>query len=163
MTMKQSLKLCQRRRPVADPNSAFLDQLRAYEKDCRTWGHLTAVDDALENVDAGKKVSKKDGNDGDNSGISAGGEKRKADNIGCSNGKKKRIVGPAIGPIGPPRGPVKSAAIGPSMGPPTKVSSEKTRMSGAMLADGKGKDEKKVVGPASRPPVKMIFPMKPPT
>lgn len=156
MTMNQSLELCQRRRSMVDPNSAFLDQLRTYEKECRTWGHLTSVDDPNDGV--GKKLSKKDGSEKNSTGINAGGEKRKAENSDSSDGKKKRMVGPAIGPgIGPPRGPVKSAVIGPAMGPPTKASSEERKSDWGKAdgskssADSKGKDEKRVVGPASRP------------
>ncbi|KAL7502842.1 hypothetical protein ACHAWX_000540 [Stephanocyclus meneghinianus] len=43
MTYEQSLQLCQKRRGVVDPIPAFREQLRKYEKDCREWGYLTAV------------------------------------------------------------------------------------------------------------------------
>lgn len=106
MTMKQSLKLCQRRRPMVDPIPAFLDQLRAYEKECRAGGHLTAVDDTLENDDE----------------VNAAG-KRKTENNSGGDEKKRRVVGPAIGPsMAPARGPVVSASIGPAKGPPEKES-----------------------------------------
>ena len=106
MTMKQSLKLCQRRRPMVDPIPAFLDQLRAYEKECRAGGHLTAVDDTQENDDE----------------VNAAG-KRKTENNSGGDEKKRRVVGPAIGPsMAPARGPVVSASIGPAKGPPEKES-----------------------------------------
>ena len=178
MTLQQSLKVCQRRRPMVDPNPGFLDQLRTYERECRAGGHLTSVDNQLDNVKAKekeiveggavKKVSEKNGRVRDDTCSSADGEKRKAENSDCGDGKKKRTVGP----IGPPRGPMKSAAIGPMksaaigpvMRPPTKASSEKIK-SGRGNDDGgkpegadgmvqveERKDEKRVVGPMNRPP-----------
>ena len=115
MTMKQSLKLCQRRRPMVDPIPAFLDQLRAYEKECRAGGHLTAVDDAQETDDEVKKDSENN---------AAG--KRKTENNCGGDEKKRRVVGPAIGPsMAPDRGPVMSASIGPAKGPPEKESAGK--------------------------------------
>jgi len=121
MTMNQSLKLCQRRRPIVDPNSAFMNQLRIFEGECREGGHLTSVD--IQDVVVG--VNEKDTNDsfgknGMESGVrndigpSVGGAKRKGESVGCGNdGRKKR----AVGPIGPSRAP--AAAIGPAM-PPSK-------------------------------------------
>ena len=169
MTMNQSLKLCRRRRPMVDPIPTFLDQLRTYEKECRSWGHLTTVDDDDDGakqddgngsapVEGGdgteEKYSEKDGN-AKNTGINkSGGEKRKADNINCCGSgekeTKKRMVGP-IGPargpvtgsasIGPARGPVKSASIGPAVGP---------------VANNGEQKKKRVVGPIgpARGPVK---------
>mmetsp|Transcript_10537 Transcript_10537/g.18736 ORF Transcript_10537/g.18736 Transcript_10537/m.18736 type:complete len:181 (+) Transcript_10537:336-878(+) len=170
MTLQQSLKVCQRRRPMVDPNPGFSDQLRTYERECRAGGHLTSMDNQLDNVKAKekeiveggaiKKVSEKNGSVRDNTCTSAGGEKRKAENSGCGDGKKKRTVGP----IGPPRGPVKSAAIGPVMRPPTKASSEKIKSergnddggkpegADGMVQVEERKDEKRVVGPMNRPP-----------
>ena len=115
MTMRQSMKLCQRRRPVVDPIPAFLDQLMAYEKECRTGGHLTAHD----TVENGEKVEK---------GIcETGGDQKRTteENIGGDE-KKRRIAGPAKGPsMAPARGPVISASIGPARRPPEKESSGK--------------------------------------
>lgn len=133
MTLDKSLKLCQRRRPVADPIPAFIEQLKAYEKECQSWGHLTSV------ADDGS--DKKPSGNGDTiySDIDNSGEKRKAEDSSGDDGRKKRAVGPSIGPIGPVRPPTK----------PKGASDEKG-----------GKDEKRVVGPAKRPP---IGPMKPPS
>lgn len=133
MTLDKSLKLCQRRRPVADPIPAFIEQLKAYEKECQSWGHLTSVADD----DSDKKAS--GNNDIIYSAIDNSGEKRKAEDSSGDDGRKKRAVGPSIGPIGPVRPPTK----------PKGASDEKG-----------GKDEKRVVGPAKRPP---IGPMKPPS
>ena len=127
MTLDKSLKLCQRRRPVADPIPAFIEQLKAYEKECRSWGHLTSV----EKASGDDIIGSVNGNSG---------EKRKAEDSSGDDGRKKRAVGPSIGPIGPVR-------------PPTKPK-------GAYSDEKGGKDEKRVVGPAKRPP---IGPMKPPS
>jgi len=169
MTMEQSLQLCKRRRPVVDPNSAFMDQLRAYEKDCREWGHLTAVDGKP------KKVSKVNGresgggdrdkkfpcNNGKDRGMSSGGDKRGAgENRGHGDEKKKQRtvgpMGPPRGPVGPnmlPNGPVRYAAIGPAMGPTTQ--SKDSAYDNSKDANGvkvnDRKVDKKVVGPMSRP------------
>jgi hypothetical protein len=117
MTMKQALKLCQRRRPMVDPIPAFLDQLRAYEKECRAGGHLTAVDDTQENDDKVKKDSEDYGCKDDVAG------KRKTENNSGGSEKKRRVIGPAIGPsMAPARGTVMSASIGPAKGPPEKES-----------------------------------------
>jgi hypothetical protein len=120
MTMKQSIKLCQRRRPVVDPIPAFLDQLIAYEKECRKGGHLTA-NDTSENNDKVKKVSEGNGIFENN-----GAQKRTTeDNIGGDK-KKRKVAGQAIGPsMAPARGPIISASIGPARGPPEKDSSAK--------------------------------------
>jgi len=100
---------------MVDPIPAFLDQLRAYEKECRTQGHLTVVDDTNENYDEVKKDSKGDMSCRDN-----GAGKRKTENNSGGDEKKRRVVGPAIGPsMAPARGPV-TASIGPARGPPQK-------------------------------------------
>ncbi|KAL7531906.1 hypothetical protein ACHAXR_004301 [Thalassiosira sp. AJA248-18] len=178
MTLNQSLKLCQRRRPIADPIPSFLDQLRTYEKECRSWGHLTAMDETQgderangKDIEARKKVDEKDGGAGDKKSPSVGG-KRKSDGAGDGE-KKKRIAGPMVGP---PRGPVKSVSIGPAMGPPTSTSSEKIKsdrsnagggkpkgVDGKRLLDRRKEDEKSAVGPTNRPSSKAIGPMKPPS
>ena len=106
MTLDKSLKLCQRRRPVADPISAFIEQLKSYEKECRSWGHLTSVADD-------DSVEKASGN-GD---IIYSGEKRKAEDSSGDDGRKKRAVGPSIGPIGPVRPPTKPKGASDEKGP----------------------------------------------
>ncbi len=117
MTMKQSLTLCKRRRPVVDPIPAFLDQLVAYEKECRTGGHLTANDtpednDQVMEVSVGNGICEKNG-----------AQKRKTEDDSGGDGKKRRAVGPVIGPsMAPARGPVISASIGLARGPPKKES-----------------------------------------
>lgn len=100
MTYKQSLLLCQRRRPVVDPIPSFCDQLRRYETECREWGYLTAVD-AIQNV-----KQPRFGNDQDAEGYGnakAGSsikEKRKADSTkdvsesDIIEKKKIKLVGP---------------------------------------------------------------------
>lgn len=123
MTLTLCLKLCQRRRPMVDPIPAFLHQLSKYEKECRTMGYLTAVDDTVENNDAGKKVAEAHDNESDNTCDSTAGEKRKANSSGSSDsGKKQKAAGPMIGPSSctmPSKGPGRSAVIGPARGPPS--------------------------------------------
>jgi hypothetical protein len=110
MTLTQSLKLCQRRRPMVDPIPAFLHQLASYERECRTLGYLTAVDDVLINNDSVAEAY-----------VGTGGQKRKAKSSDSDDDmKKKAIVGPAIGPSTLLKGPGRSAVIGPARGPPTK-------------------------------------------
>lgn len=116
MTLTQSLKLCQRRRPMVDPIPAFLHQLATYERECRTLGYLTAVDEVLKNNDTDERVAE--------AFVGTGGQKRKAESSGNDDGMKKRsIVGPAIGPSTSStllRGRGRSAVIGPARGPPTE-------------------------------------------
>ena len=111
MTLDKSLKLCQRRRPVADPIPAFIEQLKAYEKECQSWGHLTSVADD----DSDKKAS--GNNDIIYSAIDNSGEKRKAEDSSGDDGRKKRAVGPSIGPIGPVRPPTKPKGASDEKGP----------------------------------------------
>jgi len=122
MTLAQSLKLCQRRRPIVDPIPAFMDQLSKYEKECRTMGYLTAVDAKLDNNDADKKVVEAQDNESDNICDITAGEKRKASSSSDS-GKKQKAIGPMIGPSScttPIKGPGRSAVIGPARGPLSK-------------------------------------------
>lgn len=122
MTLTQSLKLCQRRRPVVDPIPAFLDQLATYERECRTLGYLTAVDDTGRNNETGDNIAKVHANGKD---VAIGGQKRKVE-VGDGDHRKKNkvILGPVIGPSAPTTPPitcpVRSAVIGPARGPPTK-------------------------------------------
>ena len=157
MTMKQSLALCQRRRPVADPIPAFVEQLKAYEKECRQFGHLTAVDNDSSKPSVGPSS---DGSGG----------KRKAESSSCSSndGKsgKKRDVGPSIEPSIGPSIPTKGASVGPSL---KHESTEKKGIDSKHAHDEGVKDKassaadkkKKVIGP-ELPPAKAICPMKPP-
>jgi len=135
MTLNQSLILCQRRRPMVDPNPAFLDQLRTYERECWAGGHLTSMDvkqhvvkaKGIESlVDAvGNNVFDKWDCVKDNTEHGDGGGKRKSEDSGFVVGRKKTSSGPIWplrGPVrsaatGAMRGPVKSAAIGPLRGP----------------------------------------------
>lgn len=115
LTLKQSLELCRRRRPIVDPIPAFLDQLTTYERECRALGYLTAVD-------AGEKEVGDSGKDTPCVGFSRG-DKRKADDKRSESdqSKKKKAIGPMIDPsTAPNRGPVRSAAIGPARDPQAK-------------------------------------------
>lgn len=133
--MEQSLKLCQRRRPVVDPIPAFLEQLRTFERECRTWGHLTSVDCG----DAEKSAPEEDGS---SRGTSV---KRKASADAGSEGNKKRSVGPALGPaIGP------LAATGPAMGP-TKRPGIGPAARPTAIGPAVGPAKKQVIGPAIGP------------
>ena len=175
MTLKQSLALCKRRRPMVDPISAFLEQLRTYEQECISWGHLSVSDvtqDTAEKKASDNSVTKasaKVASVGPAKPSLGVGDKRKTADSG-NNGdgdKKKRIVGP----IGPPRGPAKptvaAATIGPATGQPTSVSGSTDVLGKGDSAKSKKKDgqqeaKKQVIGP-TRPPRKVICPMKPPT
>lgn len=161
MTMNQALRLCQRRRPMADPIPAFLEQLRSYERECRSWGHLTSTDESKSDdkkiTKAGptKSVSeKKEGN------VMAGpivGEKRKTDDNDSGDGEKKRRT--VVGPIGPPKGP-----IGPAMGPSKSASDGKSNQEckdDAKQKDASTSENKRVAGPSIGPAKKVIGPMKP--
>ena len=122
MTLTQSLKLCQRRRPVVDPIPAFLDQLATYERECRTLGYLTAVDDTGRNNETGDNIAKVHANGKD---VAIGGQKRKVEVGDGDDGKKNKVIlGPVIGPSAPTTPPItchgRSAVIGPARGPPTK-------------------------------------------
>ena len=154
MTMKLSLALCQRRRPVADPIPAFVEQLKAYEKECRQFGHLTAVDSSKPSIGPSSDGS--------------GGKRKAESESSSSDGKsgKKRAVGPSIGPPIGPSIPTKGASV---VGPTLKKDSTEKKEIESKHDDkgGKGKassaddKKKKVIGP-ERPPVKAICPMKPP-
>jgi hypothetical protein len=126
MTLQQSLQLCQRRREMVDPIPAFIDQLKEYEKECRSWGYLTAVDQVKEsygNDQAPETIGPSCNN--------AAGEKRK--NGDCESGKakvtketgkKSRLVGPSIGPMRLPakehaEGGKKKIVFGPMVPPPS--------------------------------------------
>ena len=163
MTMKQSLHLCKRRRPVVDPIPAFVEQLKIYERECRTWGHLTSEDNVT--FGAQKGVSEKVEGDSSNVAGVGVGEKRKANNDdGSGDGKKKRAVGPAIGPsIGPSIGPMKPQKVGPTkpttaaIGPaPSKDSKQNVGGKGSDneskgIAEKRGEGKKKVIGPMKPP------------
>ena len=154
--MKLSLALCQRRRPVADPIPAFVEQLKAYEKECRQFGHLTAVDSSKPSIGPSSDGS--------------GGKRKAESESSSSDGKsgKKRAVGPSIGPPIGPSIPTKGARV---VGPTLKQdSTEKKGIESKHAHDEGGvKDKassaadkkKKIIGP-ERPPVKAICPMKPP-
>lgn len=167
MTLKQSLQLCQRRRPVAGPIPAFLDQLKTYEGECRSWGHLTAVDETLGNTKDAEKVTAADiSGEKVKTIINVGEKKRKAEDIGCDDGMKKKQV---VGPIGPPRGPaVKSAAIGPQRGPTKSAAAIGPAMGPPATnkrsngdGDGEYVDGKRRV--AERKVKKMVGPLKNPS
>lgn len=157
MTMDQSLELCKRRRPIVDPNSAFMGQLRTYEKDCRDWGHLTAVNgkdcDESAGGEYGKSPRKNDSGAEFRSG-DGGGEKRKAvENCGCDDKRKnKRVVGPVGPPVGPigPAGPTRSASPVP-VGPARPAGSS-PRVPVGPARPG-GSPTRGAIGPA-RPPVR---------
>ena len=122
MTLNQSLKLCQRRRSVVDPNCAFMSQLQTYEKECREWGHLTSVDrtpDSTNATDQDIGTAKSISAEVVSGGNSADAEKRKAQG-GVGEGKKRRTVGPR----GPPRGPARGIVLGPATRPVSGGGSE---------------------------------------
>lgn len=151
MTLNQSLKLCQRRRSVVDPNCAFVGQLRTYEKECREWGHLTSVDPTPDNANATDQdigAAKRVSVEGVSGGNSAGAEKRKA-HEGVGDGKKRRTAGPR----GPPRGPARSVVVGPAA---ASREQGNRRVEPAAAADtlkgGGRKDEMRVVGPMAHAP-----------
>ena len=120
MTYAQSLLLCQRRRPVVDPIPSFCDQLRRYEKECREWGHLTAVDD-IHSVK--NHLSEEDSDTVGCGNVKAGSpsrEKRKADSCEDESGsdrietKKSKMVGPMrpyIGPAKPSAGSITDSSV----------------------------------------------------
>ncbi|KAL7534649.1 hypothetical protein ACHAWF_004900 [Thalassiosira exigua] len=132
MTLNQSMALCRRRRPVVDPIPTFVDQLRAYEGECRSRGHLTATDEAEEGEKAnGKQIGVERAGDegspngkpdgagkrGGNAAGNVGGKRKAAAGVPGEGGKRGRVAGPVGPPRGPPRGLAKSAAIGPAVGP----------------------------------------------
>lgn len=155
MTMKQSLALCQRRRPVADPIPAFVEQLKVYEKECRQFGHLTAVDSSKPSI-------------GPSSDGSGGKRKAESESSSSNDGKsgKKRAVGPSIGPSIDPSIPTTGASVGPTL---KHESTEKKEIESKHAHDEGVKDKassaadkkKKVIGP-ELPPAKAICPMKTP-
>lgn len=143
MTLNQSLKLCQRRRSVVDPNCAFMSQLQTYEKECREWGHLTCVDPTPDSANAtGQDIgaAKRVSVEAVSGGKSADGEKRKAQGE-VGDGKKRRMAGPR----GPPRGPVRSE------GEQRKVSVEPAAAEDTVKG-GKKNEEMRVVGPMVHAP-----------
>ena len=167
MTYKQSLSLCQRRRPVVNPIPAFCDQLIKYEKECRDWGYLTAVD----GEDKVKRQASTCADAGVNGKMdaSSSGKKRKVEVDNEPNEtvelKKSQTVGPMppiqnSAEIGPTfkhhtKGP-SVAAVKPIVGPSKGPSDSKLAPiipNGADTADvSDTKDHKKrVIGPA-RPP-----------
>lgn len=168
MTLKQSLALCKRRRPMVDPISAFLEQLRRYEQECISWGHLSVSDEKASDNSVTKASAKVASVGPAKPSLGVGDKRKTADSGNNGDGdKKKRIVGP----IGPPRGPAKptvaAATIGPAMGQPTSVSGSTDVVGKGDSAKSKKKDgqqeaKKQVIGP-TRPPRKVICPMKPPT
>lgn len=93
MTYEQAFRLCQRRRPVVDPIPAFCDQLRKYEKDCREWGYLTAVEENNSGGEQHLKYAEGPNVDTDVRVKSSSGEKRKVDGDD-TDVRKKHIVGP---------------------------------------------------------------------
>eukprot|EP00804_Cyclotella_cryptica_P030829 CCRYP_015066-RA/>CCRYP_015066-RA protein AED:0.22 eAED:0.64 QI:0/0/0/1/0.5/0.33/3/0/304 len=130
MTYEQSLQLCQKRRRVVDPIPAFCEQLKEYEKDCREWGYLTAVNQE-ENAKNG--LVKGAGFENVASQASSNtftGEKRKLDASGgasCRNDHKRGTLVGAAPP--PPQVPflatcsVNPKVICPSVGPYDRKSS----------------------------------------
>eukprot|EP00956_Cyclotella_meneghiniana_P004409 scaffold5380_cov91-Cyclotella_meneghiniana.AAC.4 len=162
MTYQQSLALCQRRRPVVNPIPAFCDQLIKYEKECRDWGYLTAVDGEDE-VKKRHQPSTCADNAGVNSTMESSSEKKRKVEVDNKSNKvngetkKSKSVGPTMPPmehsvgIGPTSIAVKPI-VGPSRGPPDSESAS-TSPKGAGMADTHytKDDKKRVIGPA-RPP-----------
>ena len=109
MTLKQALSMCQRRRVEVCPIPAFIEQLEAYEKECRECGYLTAIDD-----DAEAKV--------ETAAVADATEDSKRP--GCPNDDTKVKKRAAIGPSRPPSSTTageqrkkKARVIGPSRPP----------------------------------------------
>jgi len=178
MTYEQSLSLCQRRRPVVDPIPAFREQLMKYEKECREWGYLTAVE-----VDEVKKQTLT--NDA-RTGVqvnSSPAEKRKVDAVEEANGPKEIKKSRVVGPMPPPQKPIsigaaakptlgasvgpspnKSASIGPSIkptvGPSNAPSDRKSESLGLTITNHSDNidiksnvvEEKRRIGPEMPPP-----------
>jgi hypothetical protein len=143
MTFQQSFSLCKRRRPVVDPIPAFVDQLKKYEKECREWGYLTAVDE----VDAKDKF------------IPSSGVKRQVDDETDASDqnetkKKSKIAASPAMPanpkpisIGPSAKPSIGSSIGPSKPPDSDASNDKKEPQTSDVSQKKGR----MIGPA-RPP-----------
>lgn len=128
---------------MVDPIPAFVDQLKKYEKECREWGYLTAVDE----------VDEKD------KSIPSSGDKRKiggetdASEQNETQKKSKTKAGPSTMPSfqKPAPGPSAKPPIGPSVGPSKPpgldASNGKKELQTSDVSQKKGR----TVGPA-RPP-----------
>lgn len=134
MTYQQAFQLCKQKRRSVDPISAFCEQLKRYEQECRELGYLTAIDAHSDNDNTnkngscwGSSESAKKQSTGLSSTTEIIGSKRKVVEASGDVLNKKRLVGPSIGPsrprpsIGPSRpsqsiGP--TVAVGPGIGPP---------------------------------------------
>lgn len=139
MTYTQSFSLCQRRRPVVDPIPAFCDQLKKYEKECREWGYLSAIDD--DNKQTVKAAS-----------ASTSGEKRKTD-VGensdeVTGNKKSKVV--IEGPAKEDKKP-KSISIGPAAGPTTSQNKNDLHNENAGHKSPEISEKDIFIGPAKPP------------
>lgn len=155
MTYQQSLALCQRRRPVVNPIPAFCDQLIKYEKECRDWGYLTAVDGQDE-----VKKRQQPSTCADNAGVtstmeSSSEKKRKVEVDNKSNKtnggtKKSKSVGPTMPPM--EHSKAVKPIVGPSRGPSdSELASISPKGAGMTDTRDTKDDKKRVIGPA-RPP-----------
>lgn len=104
---------------MVDPISAFCDQLKEYDRECRAFGYLTAVDNEEKSgmKDNGSGSEKTNAHECGHGSLDNNGNKRPINNTGDierinkhdegeNSQKKRRVAGPAIGPaIGPARGP----------------------------------------------------------
>lgn len=111
MDLDSALALVKRRRPVAEPIPAFVEQLKRYEGECKNSGLI-------------HNNEKKQGVDGDSSntpmindvtcekegGMTTNPKKRKAE-------ETKITIGPCRGPVGPQRQQKSKKVQGPSIGP----------------------------------------------
>jgi len=108
MTLNQALSLCKRRRVEVCPIPAFIEQLEAYEKECRECGHLTAFDDDTEaKVETACADSSED-------------SKRPGDPNDDTKVKKRAAIGPSRPPSSTAageQGKKKARVIGPSRPP----------------------------------------------
>jgi hypothetical protein len=128
---------------VVDPIPAFVDQLKKFEKECREWGYLTAVDE----------VDEKD------KSIPSSRDKRKID---CETDaseqnetqkKSKTKAGPSTMPSSqkPAPGPSAKPPIGPSVGPSKPPGLDASNGEKELQTSDVSQKKGRMVGPA-RPP-----------
>ena len=150
------LKAC---RPIVNPNSAFLEQLRTYQPPPLPDSSFTFSSSKKSKTDSTKQGSENPSSDdmcpsvGPSSGAGV-------PPIGPSVGPYSDVVppvGPSIGPpVGPPVGPSVGPPVGPSVGPPvgpSVVFSEADSLSvgpSKITSDGSSNVVQDTLGPAAK-------------
>ncbi len=134
MTYKQALQLCKQKRSAVDPISAFGDQMKRYEQECRELGYLTATDAQNEKYSTEKEGICSESSDcakKQNTELSTLHTETETEIVGSKRQVEAscdRVVKRRVGPSKPSIGPCRPSSIGPSIGPSIAAKSSQKKV-----------------------------------